>query len=357
MFKRFLVLALALCLVSATYADTACSGACANAGDYTIMIISDSGYDSMLDADGKDKAGGGKFVDETLVNFLLNAGFNVDTSGMGGDYRRVGKNADYTTDEWWAGNDGRLAAIQAADLVIVSRYADSGSYSSTNGTSVAWNQLAVPILSQNGQMCRGKGGLGGSNKWGWNNGGTGVKYQGWLATDMGNVPVSHPAYGVLDTTQLFDFSGNPDNGPIGGMNKREAELPIGDWCPGSTILGYLENDPSVWVSADGGLYNNPEDYDVVAGYEDHPILVYIEAGADLDAFNSDGGPYGYLAADRAYFGIWSYDFQAANFWGQDLTSCYKEIFLNLVCNMAAIPEPATIALLGLGGLALLRKRR
>ena len=369
MFKRFLVLALALAFVSSVNADSCgtCGEAigCANASDYTIMLISDSGNGAINDADGVDKVSGGKFVDETLVNFLTNAGFNVDTSGMGGNYRRVSKDPYGHPTDWWdpADTTGRKAALLAADLIIVSKFADSGSYARNNGTSVAWNSLPVPLLTQNAHLIRGRGvGVygGSGGKWGWTAGTNGRDKQGCLATDMAAVPKNHPAYSWQCPVQLFDYSGNEGNGAKdtkGTSDGREPDLPIGPWVPEATILGYLENDPSVWGSAEH-LASNPEDYGTPP-YEDHAILVYIPTGADFEAHQTDGNPaapiYGSAGADRGYLGIWSYDGSNEYYWGMDLTSCYKNLFMNVVCDM--VPEPATIALLGLGGLALLRKRR
>jgi hypothetical protein len=372
MFKRFLVLALALAFVSSVNAGICGPGGCPDASQYTIMIVSDSGMerDGINDADDQTKALGGKFVDESLVLFLENAGFNVDTSGMGGRYRRQGKDDQYNEPlNWWdpADTSGRKAALEAADLIIVSKFASSGCYARNENpgalsTTVAWNQLAVPILSQNAHLIRGQGAAygGGSTKWGWTNGNNGRDHQGNLATDMAPVPVSHPAYGWIDPTQLFDWSGNPGNAARdtggGSGDGREPDLCVGDWAPGTTILGYLENDPSVWGEAwpGGKTYGTEE-------YQDHAILALVPGGVDLDAFNSNGNTtpgqdvYGVLGANRGFFGIWSYDGSPDYYWGMDLTSCYKALFLNTVCEM--VPEPATIALLGLGGLALLRKRR
>jgi hypothetical protein len=376
MFKRFLVLALALAFVSSAHADT-CGGCpenlcCPDADQYTIMIISDSGYSpgGILDADGKPEYDGngaldGKYVDEELVTMLQNCGFNVNTFGMGGRYRRVGKDQYGYANDWWQGLDDRLAPLLAADLVIVSKFASSGVYARNEApgasTTVSWNTLPVPLLSQNAHLIRGQGSpYGGSTKWGWTNGRNGRQFQGSKATDMAPVPVSHPAYSWICPTELFDYSGNPGNGAKdtdGDHDGREPDLCIGDWVPEATILGYLENDPTNWGASEaGGAPDYPNDE-----YQDHPILVYIPAGTDFDSHNSNGNTtpgqevYGWAGADRGYLGIWSYDGSAEYYWGMDTTSCYKHLFMRMVCDM--IPEPATIALLGLGGLALLRKRR
>jgi hypothetical protein len=369
MFKRFLILALVLGLTSVSFGGVVCPPA----GDYTIMVVSDSGMerDGINDADNVTKANGGKFVDETLVYFLENLGYTVDTSGMGGRYRRVGKDDQYNEPkDWWDPDDqsGRKQKLLDACLIIVSRFAASSTYARTEApganTTVAWNTLSTPILTQNGPLIRGQGSpYGGSTKWGWNNGPTHVNWQGSFASEMAQLPKSHPAYSWVCRLNLFDYSNNPHGGAglLDPLNKREPDLPIGDWphSQGALVLGYLENDPSVWAQEDGGLYDDPSLYGSNE-YQDHGILVYLPKGVDLDAFNSNGGApgseiYGVLGGDRGFLGIWSYDGQAGYYWGQDLTTDYKELFCRVIHDM--IPEPATIALLGLGGLSLLRRRR
>jgi len=372
MFKRFLLLALVLGLMSSV---SQAGVTCPDGTGFTIMLISDSGYgndgdvDQILDGNGYTKALGGKYVDETLVRFLENAGYTVDTSGMGGNYRRKGKDPYGHTTDWWdpADTTGRKAALESACLVIVSKCADSGSYARTDGTSVAWNTLPVPLLSQNAHLLRGQGAAvgGGSTKWGWNNGNNGRQYQGCLATEMAALPVNHPAYSWVCKTNLFDYTGNEGNGPKdtrGNSDGRDPDLCIGDWVPEADILGYLENDASVWgvseMDAANGHALGPYD-NSAEPWKDHAIMVYIPMGADFEAHNSNGDPldpiYGYAGADRGFLGIWSYDGSPDYYWGMDLTTDYKDLFCLIVHDM--VPEPATIALLGLGGLSLLRRKR
>ncbi|UCG46686.1 MAG: PEP-CTERM sorting domain-containing protein [Phycisphaerales bacterium] len=61
-------------------------------------------------------------------------------------------------------------------------------------------------------------------------------------------------------------------------------------------------------------------------------------------------------ARRGFFSHWGYDLDPALYdFGSFITDDYRAILAEVVT--ALIPEPATIALLGLGGLAILRKRR
>lgn len=301
-----LIMALAFCASAAQALD--------------VMIISDSGLFRTGSAEPEfaNADGDPKYMDTAMVEYLEGLGYTVDTSGMAGAYREPGKNEDYPDNGWWEGLDGRLAAVQSADLVIVSRYASSGCY---DNERLNWNVLDVPLLMQNGHIARGEGHptLGGSSKWGWNNANNAA--QSNAPTDMIITAADHPfVEGFSSPITLFDWSTGSAQNPV-----RNA---LGDFPAGATVVGT---------------------YDGVA------MLVDIPAGTDFDAHCGTADKYGVAGARRAFLGHWTYDGSADWSWGMDVTDDYKALFAQVVAQ--TIPEPATIALLSLGGLALLRRRR
>ena len=94
---------------------------------------------------------------------------------------------------------------------------------------------------------------------------------------------------------------------------------------------------------------------MIGTYDGAPVLVDIPAGTDFDAHNGTVDQYSVAGARRVYMGHWTYDGSADWSWNTDISADYQALFSQVVAQ--TIPEPATIALLGLGGFALLRKRR
>jgi hypothetical protein len=292
MMKRliFLVLPVAVCLTSV-----------ANAG-YDIILISDCNPPDVTDGDHEDDA---------LVAWLEGLGYTVDTSGMGKAYQDGQNPFDDPT---------KVAALNSAGIVLVSRRTNSGAY---DNNSKGWNELGNPLLLMSGYLTR-------SSRWGWTTGGSG---------DAAKTTTDVEVMGVVMET-WFDWS----DAPTPGEAPKSVYLPNND--------GSSEFDASALV---------------IATFDDRDIMVLIDEGTDLDALNGTADTFGVLGADRGLLAHWGYDSdlnygdgdprnRRAN-WGDFITDGYKDAAATMIATL--IPEPATIALLGLGGLTLIgtRKRR
>jgi hypothetical protein len=292
MMKRliFLILPVAVCLTSV-----------ANAG-YDIILISDCNPPDVTDGDHED---------DVLVAWLEGLGYTVDTSGMGKAYQDGQNPFD---------DPAKVAALNSAGIVLVSRRTNSGAY---DNNSKGWNELGNPLLLMSGYLTR-------SSRWGWTTGGSGNADP--TETDVAVMGV------VMET--WFDWSDAPTPGEV----PSQVYLPNND--------GSSEFDSSALV---------------IATFDDRDIMVLIDEGTDLDALNGTADTFGVLGADRGFLAHWGYDNdlnygegdprnRRAN-WGDFITDGYKGALDTMIATL--IPEPATIALLGLGGLALIgtRKRR
>ncbi|TKJ38870.1 MAG: hypothetical protein CEE38_04005 [Planctomycetes bacterium B3_Pla] len=94
-------------------------------------------------SDGYDDNGDGAPDDEAWVDLLAAEGYTVD----------------YTTGNWLELDDDKIAALNAADLIIVSRNSNSGDYD--DGDEPAqWNAVTTPIILSSTHIVR-------SSRWKW----------------------------------------------------------------------------------------------------------------------------------------------------------------------------------------------
>jgi len=330
MFKRFLLMVLAVVVISSVCI-----------GETTVLIIDDGGYmdrdGNIIIADPEDK---GKYNTSPMVWFLEDLGYTVDLRGFAQTYRSQSKNGwsasedyglyngtdDLRASNWYDGVDWRKDAAEDACLVIHSRFMSSGVYN--RGTDLLeWNQLASPLLSQNGHMIR-------TGKLGWSDG-PNVQASA-TETDIMWAP------GFVVPSTIFDLS---------------------DLAKAGDPVGSFSNYGSHYVQSPDGNWD--EATQIIAEYDGLPFILTIPQGTDFDALNGvppEFPTYGKAGDTRAYMGHWGYDGQswpgAAPWrygWDSCLTDMYKALFAYTVA--MTVPEPATIALLGLGGLSLLRRKR
>jgi hypothetical protein len=267
-----------------------------------ILVVSDS-YEP-LDTTQTDHC------DDPLVGFLQSLGHTVDVSGMGKAMREGGSSP------WAAGNEAKLTALQSADLVIVSRRTSSGSY---DADRVEWNELSTPLILMSGYLTRG----GGNNKFGWNTSGSGNATLTEDSVIVESGQESHPfVAGLSSPIDVFDWPGDPPTAPKG------VYLPNTNGTSAGTVVGTFDG---------------------------RDMILDIPAGTDLDALNGTTDNYGVTGARRAFLGHWGYDTPGTYDFDDYVTDEGAILMANMVAEM--IPEPATIALLGFGGLTLLRRKR
>ena len=229
-------------------------------------------------------------LDDAFVSFLEGLGHTVDTSGMGEAYREG--NAPFA-------DDGKVAALESADLVVVSRRTSSGSYDNDRKN---WNELGTPLLLMNGYLVRGEVS---SKRWGWAAG----------AAEEASLSATTLDLGDMGTVESFDFSGAPTPG---GAPK-----------------------PAYLAKKDGSS-EFPDMAEVLGTFDGYDMLVDIPAGTDLDAHNGTVDKYGVAGGRRAFLGHWGYDADGPYDWSSFITDGYEDVVGQTVNTLIRLVRQCTI---------------
>ncbi|MHC4682051.1 MAG: hypothetical protein ACYTEK_25580, partial [Planctomycetota bacterium] len=232
MYKKllFLILVAGFCLSSSAYAAT-------------IIWVADNKNPS-----------GGSTADQGWVDLLRAAGHTVDYRGEGGS-----GDADY---RYWRTLDaGKIAELNAADLIIVSRDVSSGGYDDGDEPT-QWSSVTTPIILQIAHLVR-------SNDWNWLNS---TSTSSTTANMLAVLP-SHPVFAgvTLDASNQVNIlaSGDADvgaatdagNGTVIGTRADTGAVWIAEWEPGVEYYagaGLFTGGPRMWFAGGGspdGLYN------------------------------------------------------------------------------------------------------
>jgi len=192
MYKKlmFLAMILALCLMTTVNAAT-------------IIWVSDA-YDDNAD---------GEPDDQPWMDVLEANGYTVDTSFRSQEGRTL--------------DDAKIEALNAADLIIVSRNSNSGDYASDATEVTRWNSITTPIMLQAMHIVR-------NSRWLWADTTTLPNVAG---ASINIIEAGHPIFaGVADGAQLL----NPDMGPTTFVG-------ITDMGNG-TVLAQVEGQDATWVA-------------------------------------------------------------------------------------------------------------
>ena len=224
------------------------------------------------------------------------------------------------------GDAAKMAALNASDLVIISRSVNSGHYE-TADEAAAWNGLTAPTMVLGGYLLR-------NVRLGFTSGGTMVDV---AATNvrLDVLDSSHPVFagipldseGVMtdDFATRVTYSGTTDIQQLGISVNTSPVV-------GGTVLATVANAGDAAV---GGM-----------------IIGEWQAGATINADRTLAGHrMVFLTGSRETGGV-----PTAGAGIYDLSPAGEEMFLNAV-NYMAVPEPSTFTLFALGAGAFLFRRR
>ena len=265
-----------------------------------------------------------KFIPLSLVLALcltlpVNATYNIiwvseetdlDGNGIMDDQGWVdlltsqGYSVDVQRNNWQTLDDAKIDTLNSADLIIISRSTNSENYIE-GAEAEQWNSITAPIISSNTQLTT-------SSDWGW-----------------------------IDSTTLLDDIDSPLLGIYDGVPPifSNVQVAVLDETVGSGNTTFIDTTDV----GNGTLIATAVGYDAA-------WIAEWQSGSE---FYDGAGQY--AGGRRMLFTAGTQEGTGTPQGAYNLTPEGERVFLNAVTYM--IPEPATIVLLGLGGLILLQRRK
>ncbi len=217
----------------------------ANSMQIAEVELINGGPNAIWVSDAYDEKPDGVADDQGWVDFLKGQGFNVE-------YR---KGAAAGNGYWRTLDDAKIAALNAADLVLVSRNLNSGDYNNNNERD-QWNGIKTPLISMAMHPIR-------SSHWKWFN----TTTINTAASAMKPVDAANPAFAgvtldangqiqALAATVGSSFPGVKDagNGTVLATRADTGDVWIASWAPGTEFYagaGQIAGGPRVFFA--GGL--------------------------------------------------------------------------------------------------------
>ena len=182
----------------------------------------------------------GVICDQGWIDLLESQGYTVDAN-TAGDYMSL--------------DPDKIAALKAADLIIVSRNSNSGNYADDEAEITEWNSIKTPMILMTAYLTR-------SNRWQWINNSGIEQYAD--ENQMNILDISHPIFAGV-TTEAPDLTNeqlDPSMNLVDVIDENIDEgqntfIPSNDVGNG-TLLATRSNDGYVWIAewVDGEYFND-----------------------------------------------------------------------------------------------------
>ncbi len=234
-------------------------------------------------SDGYDDSGNGVSDDLPWVDMLTAQGYNVD-------YQLVAIGNGY----WRTLDDAKIAALNAADLVIVSRNLDSGSYD--DGQEITqWNSLTSPQILLSTHVARNSR---------------------WKVLNTADTPSGVPVLQAVDSAHpVFAGVALDANGQVQAMTGGDGSFPGTADAGNGTVIAKRADTGAIWIAT-------------------WPAGVEYYAGAA----QTTGGPRMFFVAGTQEVAATA-TAPAIGRGENNLTAEGEKIFLNAVAMYAPLPEP------------------